>query len=157
MADGKTIVLAAGFVLAVAAVGAGGTAISAVQNGRAARSPSADATSAHLKLLPHTAIITSEYCHAKQCFLSALLAAGKKFKCDDLVLITDRVNETVKEGRQTVRIVDVVTWLLETDREKIRDVLFAKGKTAAEEAKGKTAAEEARKAIAERAKAKADG
>ena len=67
--------------------------------------------------------------------LSALFAAGKKFKCDDLVLVTDRVNETVKEGRQTVRSVDVVTWLLETDREKIRDDLFAKGRDAAEEAK----------------------
>ena len=67
--------------------------------------------------------------------LSALFAAGKKFKCDDLVLVTDRVNETVKEGCQTVRIVDVVTWLLETDREKIRDDLFAKGRGAAEEAK----------------------
>ena len=80
--------------------------------------------------------------------LSALFSTGKKFKCDDLVLVTDRVNETVKEGRQTVRIVDVVTWLMETDREEIRDDLFAKGKAAAEEAK---------KVIAERAKAKADG
>ena len=67
--------------------------------------------------------------------ISALFSAGKKFKCDDLVLVTDRENETVTEERRTVRIVDVVTWLLEMDREKIRDDLFAKGRAAAEEAK----------------------
>ena len=67
--------------------------------------------------------------------LSTLFAAGKKFKCDDLVLVTDRVNEVVKEGRQMVRIVDVVTWLFETDREQIRDDLFARAKGSAVEVK----------------------
>ena len=67
--------------------------------------------------------------------LSTLFAAGKKFKCDDLVLVTDRVNEVVKEGRQMVRIVDVVTWLLETDKEQIRDDLFARAKGSAVEVK----------------------
>lgn len=67
--------------------------------------------------------------------LSALFAAGKKFKCDDLVLVTDHENEVVKEGLQTVRIVDAVTWLLEMDKEQIRDDLFAKSRKAAEEAR----------------------
>ena len=80
--------------------------------------------------------------------LSALFEIGEKFKCDDLVVVTDHENDEVKQGEQTVRIVDVVTWLLETDREKIRDDFFAKGREAAEEA---------RKAIAKRKAAKKDG
>ena len=67
--------------------------------------------------------------------LSALFAAGRKFKCDDLVLVTDHENEIVKEGRQTIRVVDAVTWLLEVDKEQIRDDLFAKSRKATEEAR----------------------
>ena len=77
--------------------------------------------------------------------LSALLEAGKKFKCDDLVVVTDHEDGEVRQGEQTVRIVNVVAWLLEIDKEKIRDDFFAKGRLAAEEAQ---------KAIAKRAKAK---
>ncbi len=86
-----------------------------------------------MKLIQVTYDIKAEKTRRRE--LSALFAAGKKFKCDDLVLVTDRVNETVREGRQTIRIVDVVTWLLETDREKIRDDLFAQAEGAAAETK----------------------
>ena len=47
-----------------------------------------------------------------------------------------------------MRIVDVVTWLLESATEKMPDDYYAKGRQAAEEAQ---------KAIAERAKVKVDG
>ncbi len=80
--------------------------------------------------------------------LSALFEAGKKFKCDDLVVVTDHEDGEVRQGGQTVRIVNVVAWLLEIDKEKIRDDFFAKGRLAAEEAQ---------KAVAEMAKAKKDG
>ncbi len=80
--------------------------------------------------------------------LSALFEAGKKFKCDDLVVVTDHEDGVARQGEQTVRIVNVVAWLLEIDKEKIRDDFFAKGRLAAENAL---------KAVAERANAKKDG
>ncbi len=80
--------------------------------------------------------------------LSALFDMGGKFKCDDLLLVTDHDNEVVERDGHKVRIVDIVTWLLESAAEKIRDDYYAKERTAVEEAQ---------KAIAERAKAKADG
>ena len=81
--------------------------------------------------------------------LSALFEMGKKFKCEDLLLVTDHDNETVERDGQAVRIVDIVTWLLEVASEKMQDDYSAKGRAAAEKAK---------KAIAERAKvAKKDG
>ena len=80
--------------------------------------------------------------------LSALFEAGKKFKCDDLVVVTDHEDGVARQGEQTVRIVNVVAWLLEIDKEKIRDDFFAKGRLAAEDAL---------KAVAERANAKKDG
>ena len=77
--------------------------------------------------------------------LSALFDLGKEFKCDDLLLVTDHDNETVERDGHKVRIVDVVTWLLESAAERMPDDYYAKGREAAEEA---------RKAIAKRAKAK---
>jgi len=80
--------------------------------------------------------------------LSALFDMGREFKCDDLLLVTDHDNEVVERDGHKVRIVDIVTWLLESAAEKIRDDYYAKERTATEEAQ---------KAIAERAKVKADG
>jgi hypothetical protein len=80
--------------------------------------------------------------------LLALFDMGREFKCDDLLLVTDHDNEIVERDGSKVRIVDIVTWLLESATEKIPDDYFTMGREAAEEAK---------KAIAERAKAKKDG
>lgn len=79
--------------------------------------------------------------------LPALFEMGEKFKCEDLLLVTDHDNETVERDGQMVRIVDIVTWLLESAAEKMQDDCFAKGRVAAEEAQ---------KAIAERKAAKKD-
>lgn len=66
--------------------------------------------------------------------LSALFEMGEKFKCEDLLLVTDHDNETVERDGQTVRIVDIVTWLLESAAEKIQGDCYASGCEAAEEA-----------------------
>ena len=50
--------------------------------------------------------------------LAALFAAGTKLNCTDLLLITDHENGEEKRGDLTVRIVDIVTWLLESPKEK---------------------------------------
>jgi hypothetical protein len=50
--------------------------------------------------------------------LSALFAAGAKLKCSDLTLLTDHENGEEKKGGMTVRIVDVVSWLQETEAGK---------------------------------------
>ncbi|MBQ7190013.1 MAG: ATP-binding protein [Kiritimatiellae bacterium] len=80
--------------------------------------------------------------------LSALFEIGAKFNCDDLVVVTDHEDGEVKHGKQTVRIVNVVAWLLEMDKERIRDDFFAKSREAADEV---------RKAVAKRKAAKKDG
>jgi hypothetical protein len=46
--------------------------------------------------------------------LSALFAAAAKLGCKDLWLVTDHENGEETQGGLTVKIVDVVTWLLET-------------------------------------------
>ena len=40
------------------------------------------------------------------------------FNCTDLLLITDHENGEEKRGDLMVRIVDIVTWLLESPKEK---------------------------------------
>ena len=80
--------------------------------------------------------------------LLALFDMGREFKCDDLLLVTDHDNEIVERDGLKVRIVDVVTWLLESAAEKMPDDYFAAGREAAEEA---------RKAIAKREAVKKDG
>ena len=49
--------------------------------------------------------------------LSALFAAGSKLRCGDLTLITDHENGEETQDGMTVRIVDVVTWLMESETE----------------------------------------
>ena len=44
--------------------------------------------------------------------LSALFAAGEKLGCDDLLLVTDHEDGTETDGRRTVKIVNIVDWLL---------------------------------------------
>ncbi|MBQ3342158.1 MAG: ATP-binding protein [Kiritimatiellae bacterium] len=44
--------------------------------------------------------------------LSALFEVGRKLKCADLLLVTDHEDEIVNEGSETVRVVNVVDWLL---------------------------------------------
>lgn len=44
--------------------------------------------------------------------LAALFAAGEKLGCDDLILVTDHEDGTETDGRHTVKIVNVVDWLL---------------------------------------------
>jgi predicted AAA+ superfamily ATPase len=44
--------------------------------------------------------------------LSALFAIGEKLGCDDLVLVTDHEDGTETDGRRTVKIVNIVDWLL---------------------------------------------
>ena len=50
--------------------------------------------------------------------LSALFAVGKKLNCKDLLLITDHENGEEAHDGMTVRIVDIVTWLLEAPKEE---------------------------------------
>ncbi len=50
--------------------------------------------------------------------LSALFAVGKKLNCKDLLLITDHENGEETQNGMTVRIVDIVTWLLEAPKEE---------------------------------------
>lgn len=45
--------------------------------------------------------------------LSALFAIGEKLGCDDLLLVTDHEDGTETDGRRTVKIVNVVDWLLD--------------------------------------------
>ena len=80
--------------------------------------------------------------------LLALFDMGREFKCDDLLLVTDRDSETVERDGLKVRIVDVVTWLLESAAEKMPCDYFSRGRKAAEEA---------RRAIVKREAAKKDG
>ena len=80
--------------------------------------------------------------------LSALFDLGREFKCNDLLLVTDHDNEIVERDGSKVRIVDIVTWLLESAAEKLPDDYFKAGREAAEEA---------RKAIAKREAVKKDG
>ena len=44
--------------------------------------------------------------------LSSLFAAGDKFGCKDLLLITDHEDGTETDGHRTVKIVNIVDWLL---------------------------------------------
>lgn len=99
-----------------------------------------------VKLVQVAYEISNEKTRARE--LSALFDLGEKLKCDDLLLITDHDKEIVERDGRKVRIVDVVTWLLESAAEKMPDDYYAKGREAAEEAQ---------KAIAERAKVKVDG
>ena len=80
--------------------------------------------------------------------LSALFDMGRAFKCSDLLVVTDHDSEMVERDGLKVRVVDVVTWLLESAAEKMPDDYFAEGREAAEEA---------RKAIAKRKAAKKKG
>ena len=80
--------------------------------------------------------------------LSALFDMGRAFKCSDLLVVTDHDSEMVERDGLKVRVVDVVTWLLESAAEKMSDDYFAAGREAAEEA---------RKAIAKRKAAKKKG
>ena len=50
--------------------------------------------------------------------LAALFAAGAKLNCTDLMLITDHESGEEKCGDLSVRIVDIVTWLLEAPKEQ---------------------------------------
>ena len=60
--------------------------------------------------------------------LAALFAAGAKLNCADLLLITDYENGEEKRGERTVRIVDIVTWLLEVPKEQGSVPLGLKGR-----------------------------
>ena len=44
--------------------------------------------------------------------LSALFEIGRKLNCSDLLLVTDHEDEIVNEGSETIRVVNVVDWLL---------------------------------------------
>ena len=61
-------------------------------------------------------------------FLAALFAAGAKLNCTDLLLITDHENGEEKRGDLMVRIVDIVTWMLESPKEKRPAPLGLKGR-----------------------------
>ena len=50
--------------------------------------------------------------------LSALFEVGRKLNCKDLLLVTDHENGEKKRDDMTVRIVDIVTWLLEAPKEE---------------------------------------
>ena len=50
--------------------------------------------------------------------LLALFAVGRKLNCKDLLLVTDHENGEETQDGMTVRIVDVVTWLLEAPKEE---------------------------------------
>ena len=50
--------------------------------------------------------------------LSALFEVGRKLKCADLILVTDHEDEIVNEGSETVRVVNVVDWLLAAPSEE---------------------------------------
>lgn len=80
--------------------------------------------------------------------LSALFAMGRAFKCTDLLVVTDHDSEMVDRDGLKVRVVDIVTWLLESAAEKMSDDYFVAGREAAAEA---------RKAIAKRKAAKKKG
>ena len=47
--------------------------------------------------------------------LSALFAAGEKLNCNNLLLVTDHEDGTETNGRRTVKIINVVDWLLSAD------------------------------------------
>ena len=51
--------------------------------------------------------------------LSALFAAGEKLNCNNLLLVTDHEDGTETNGRRTVKIVNVVDWLLSADSSSI--------------------------------------
>ena len=68
------------------------------------------------KLIQVSYDISSEKTRKRE--LSALFAAGAKLKCNDLTLITDHENGEETHGGMKVRIVDVVTWLLESEEGK---------------------------------------
>ena len=53
----------------------------------------------------------------RKCELSALFEVGRKLKCTDLLLVTDHEDEMVTEGSQTIRVVNVVDWLLNAPME----------------------------------------
>ena len=50
--------------------------------------------------------------------LSALFEVGRKLNCKDLLLITDHENGEETQDGMKVRIVDIVTWLLEAPKEE---------------------------------------
>ena len=50
--------------------------------------------------------------------LSSLFEIGRKLKCSDLLLVTDHEDEIVNEGSETVRVVNVVDWLLAAPSEE---------------------------------------
>ena len=50
--------------------------------------------------------------------LSALFEVGRKLNCKDLLLVTDHENGEETRDGMTVRIVDIVTWLLEAPKEE---------------------------------------
>lgn len=60
--------------------------------------------------------------------LAALFAVGAKLNCTDLLLITDHENGEEKRGDLTVRIVDIVNWLLEAPKEQGPVPLGLKGR-----------------------------
>ena len=66
--------------------------------------------------------------------LSALFDMGRAFKCSDLLVVTDHDSEMVERDGLKVRVVDIVTWLLESAAEKMPNDYFAAGREAAEEA-----------------------
>ena len=49
--------------------------------------------------------------------LASLFEVGRKLRCSDLLLVTDHENGEVSRNGLTVRIVDVVTWLLQAAAE----------------------------------------
>lgn len=62
------------------------------------------------KLIQVSFDISAEKTRARE--LSALFAAGEKLNCDNLLLITDHENGEETRNGKTVRIVDIMTWLL---------------------------------------------
>ena len=67
------------------------------------------------KLIQVSYDISSEKTRKRE--LSALFAAGAKLNCKDLTLITDHENGEETQNGMTVKIVDIVTWLLEAPKE----------------------------------------
>ena len=67
------------------------------------------------RLIQVSYAIDNEKTRARE--LSALFEVGRKLKCDELILVTDHENGMETQNGQTVRIVDITTWLLEAPTE----------------------------------------
>ena len=69
-----------------------------------------------VKLVQVAYEITNEKTRERE--LAALFDMGREFKCDDLLLVADHDSGLVEREGLKVRIVDIVTWLLESATEK---------------------------------------